>query len=202
VAETKTTPDKIGLTRGKAVLVGALGVTLVGVLYVQFAGSETGNLPTLKSSTRLEPLTRSMSHRSSAMPDEKSDQQLQAVLAELSHTRWKTPPLAEVLAHDPFALPASFPQPPQALRPTDLSHDGADTSPAAANARQLADAVERMGRQLEELQQRGVHVIVNERDQYVAMIGDRTVYVGDEINGFTVTAIEPDGVRVEMKGGP
>jgi hypothetical protein len=57
-----------------------------------------------------------------------------------------------------------------------------------------------MQKQLEELQQRGVHVIVNLRDEYVAMIGDRTVHVGDEINGFIVTAIEPDGVRVERKG--
>jgi hypothetical protein len=30
------------------------------------------------------------------------------------------------------------------------------------------------------------------------MIGDRTVHVGDEINGFTVTEIDPKtGVRVE-----
>jgi hypothetical protein len=31
------------------------------------------------------------------------------------------------------------------------------------------------------------------------VIGDRTIHVGDEINGFIVTAIEPDGVRVEGK---
>ena len=53
--------------------------------------------------------------------------------------------------------------------------------------------------QLEELKQRGVHVIVSKNDQYVAMIGDRMIHVGDEINGFTVTAIDPEGVRVERK---
>jgi hypothetical protein len=43
-------------------------------------------------------------------------------------------------------------------------------------------------------------VIVRERDQYAAMIGDRIVHVGDEINGFTVTVIDPaSGVRVERK---
>jgi hypothetical protein len=31
------------------------------------------------------------------------------------------------------------------------------------------------------------------------MIGDRTLHVGDEIDGFTITAIEADGVRVERK---
>ena len=50
--------------------------------------------------------------------------------------------------------------------------------------------------------QRGVHVIVREGDQYVAVIGDRMLHVGDEINGFTVTAIDPDGVHVERKESP
>ena len=33
----------------------------------------------------------------------------------------------------------------------------------------------------------------------MAMIGDRMVHVGDEINGFTVTEIDPQGVHVERK---
>ena len=37
------------------------------------------------------------------------------VAAELiDKTRWKSPPLAKVVGYDPFALPASFPQPPKA----------------------------------------------------------------------------------------
>jgi hypothetical protein len=63
----------------------------------------------------------------------------------------------------------------------------------------LVDEVAKLRDELEKLRQRGVGVIVRERDKFVAMIGDRTVHVGDEINGFTVTAIEPDGVRVERK---
>jgi hypothetical protein len=47
-----------------------------------------------------------------------------------------------------------------------------------------------------------VHVIVRERDAYVAVIGDRLLHVGDKINEFTVTAIDPDGVHVEMKESP
>ena len=66
-------------------------------------------------------------------------------------------------------------------------------------ASQLADTVAKLQTELEELRQRGVSVIVKQHDEYVAMIGDRTIHVGDEINGFTVTAIEPDGVRVERK---
>ena len=56
--------------------------------------------------------------------------------------------------------------------------------------------------QLEELKQRGVHVIVREGDQYVAWIGDRMLHVGDKINGFTVTAIDTDGVHIERKESP
>jgi len=73
---------------------------------------------------------------------------------------------------------------------------------ASADADELATAIEQMRMQLEELQQRGVQVIVRGRDKYVAMIGDRMVHVGDVINGFTVTAIEPDGVRVERNVDP
>ena len=36
----------------------------------------------------------------------------------------------------------------------------------------------------------------------MAMIGDRMLHVGDEINGFTVTEIDPKGVRVERKVSP
>jgi hypothetical protein len=74
-----------------------------------------------------------------------------------------------------------------------------DSTAAAAAAAKLAEAIERLQTELKALQERGVHVIIRGRDQYVAMIGDRTLHVGDEINGFTVTAIEPDGVRVERK---
>ena len=42
-------------------------------------------------------------------------------------------------------------------------------------------------------------MVVRDREQYVAVIGDRLVHVGDEINGFTVTAVEPNGVHIERK---
>jgi hypothetical protein len=68
-------------------------------------------------------------------------------------------------------------------------------------SQQRADALEQLRNQLDELKQRGVHVIISKQDQYVAWIGDRMVHVGDDINGFTVTEIDPKGgVRVEMKG--
>jgi hypothetical protein len=105
-----------------------------------------------------------------------------------------------VLAFDPFALPSGFPRSSQA---TVSSRSAAGTAVEGADAEiaadQLADAIESLRMELEELQQRGVRVIIRGRDEYVAMIGDRTIHVGDEISGFTVTAIEADHVRVERK---
>jgi hypothetical protein len=77
--------------------------------------------------------------------------------------------------------------------------DGGRGALAAASAEQLADELQRLQSQLDELKNRGVHVIVSVSGEYVAMIGDRMVHVGDQINEFTVTEIDPSGVRVERK---
>jgi hypothetical protein len=105
-----------------------------------------------------------------------------------------------VLAFDPFALPSGFPRLPQGIGASRSAQDAAvNAADVDVAADQLAEAIESLRMELEELQQRGVRVIIRGRDEYVAMIGDRTIHVGDEISGFTVTAIEPDHVRVERK---
>jgi hypothetical protein len=105
--------------------------------------------------------------------------------------------LAKVIAYDPFPLPAGFPKPPAStgLHVTD------DGSTPEEKSKQIADALAELRMQLDELKERGVHVIVGHKGQYVAMIGDRVVHVGDEIgNGYTVTEIDPKhGVSVDWK---
>jgi hypothetical protein len=105
--------------------------------------------------------------------------------------------LNSVVEHDPFALPDAFPKPALVGAEATPDNDGSAQAVAAANAKALAEAIAQLQLQLAELKQRGVHIVVREGKQYVAMIGDRTLHVGDDINGFTVIAIEPDGVRVE-----
>jgi biotin-(acetyl-CoA carboxylase) ligase len=74
---------------------------------------------------------------------------------------------------------------------------------AADDAKKLAEEVMKLHMELEELQQQGVHVIVRDGDQYAAVIGERMLHVGDKINDFTVTAIDPDGsVHIEKKDSP
>ena len=121
-----------------------------------------------------------------------------AIAAVVDAARWKSPDLESVVDYDPFALPATFPK-PRAIEATGENAEGLVAAAAAKDAKKLADAIYQMQTELQALKERGVQVIVREGDQYVAMIGDRTVHVGEDINGFTVTEIDPGGVVVERK---
>jgi hypothetical protein len=202
VAKTQIPSKQLGLTRGKAVLIGVLSIVFVVVLYVQygkFAGGAEAELPH-RVAARTHPHTPAITPI--AKPAEtavEADDATQAALLEFDQAKWTPPELSKVIAHDPFALPAGFPRPSTSglLGPTALQAEAT----AEEKSKQLADALADLRMQLDELKERGVHVIVGQNDQYVAMIGDRLIHVGDEIgNGFTVTEIDPkEGVRVEWK---
>jgi hypothetical protein len=208
---------RIGLTPGKGAIIGVLAVALVGVVYIQYGSSDEAApvvdalpaeapAPPAQAAAQALPATppQTTDVLETTAPEAVTQQQnavtAGAVTAEFDESKWKSPELTMVVAYDPFALPSAFPQP---VRTADGGQvvDGGEVSGADAEAAaaKLAEAIEDLQTKLRALQERGVHVIINGRDQYVAMIGDRTVHVGDEINGFTVTAIEADGVRVERK---
>ena len=198
MAKAQTTMERIGLTRGKIALIAILTIALGGVMYRQYRPSDAGDVasPSAEEAPR-HGTRRAVGLAQSEATTPQNENDVQAGLTEFDQTKWKPPELTMVIAYDPFAVPASFPQPAREIAGSQMP-DGSDMT-AEFTANQLAEEVERLQTQLEELMQRGVHVIVRQRDEYVAMIGDRTVHVGDEINGFTVTAIEPDGVRIERK---
>jgi hypothetical protein len=205
VVEPQTWPKRIGLTRGKAVIVAALAVTLVVVVYVKYGSSGAAVISSRLiglSGRRPAAKTDSEQAGATAKAQAAASNAASMLSVEVDESRWKSPDLSMVLAYDPFALPAGFPQPPQGAAAANSAQVGtviAEDADLAAD--QLAEAIESLRMELEQLQQRGVHVIVRgrDRDQYVAMIGDRTLHVGDKIGGFTVTAIEADHVRVERK---
>jgi hypothetical protein len=211
VAEAKTS-SKNGLTRGKAILIGVLALVLVVVLYIQFGGAgekparAVGNRPP-RPAVAMQPANSAANQVTAAvgkMPlnAEASKDADAAPIIDAAH--WKSPKIETIVAYDPFALPAAFPQPPKKVAAGMKGKDGLIAAAAADDAKRLAEAVELRVKELEELRQRGVHVIVGEGDHYVAWIDERKLHVGDDINGFTVTAIDPDGgvSIVEKKESP
>jgi hypothetical protein len=210
MAESSKAQTSGGLTRGKAILIAVLGVVLLVVLYVQFGrGGDTNSnavgyiprRPLVVPPASSESTAATAGNAGAAVAKKlESENKLSTTNVVVDETRWKSPNLAEVTDYDPFALPATFPK-PEAEQAGAASVDEVAATAAAEDAKRLADAIEQLQRELDDLEQMGVQVVVRERDQYVAMVGDRTLHVGDEIRGFIVTEIDPTrGVRVERKG--
>lgn len=199
MAKTHTRSRSSGLTRGKAVLIGVLTIVLAMVLYIQYGRYAGGG--------EVADLNAGVSERRGARPPrpaaatlveqaEDAEQAAQTALLEFDQAKWSPREVSQVIAYDPFALPSGFPQPAASGQAAD-----GDGSTAAERSKQLADALAELRMQLDELKERGVHVILGKNGQYVAMIGDRTVHVGDQINEFTVTEIDPkDGIQVDWTG--
>jgi hypothetical protein len=170
-----------------------LATVLAAVLYLQFGGMRSA-----AGRTAPMPAAQADADRSPSADADKQEQESEtdthAARRPVAGAAWKPPDLASVIAYDPFALPARFPQP--SLR-------GSKPATTSENVKHDTDvanrALEQMQQQLDQMRQMGVQVILNGQDQYVALIGDQTIRVGDEINGFTVTEITPAGVRVERK---
>ena len=209
MAEEKALAERIGLTRGKAGLIGVLAVALVVVMYIQYGPSNSDEFVVVaEEASYSPPLPRRPIAAAPAAPTSRPAKPEPAAEASSESTstsqllvssQWKAPDVATIVEYDPFALPPAFPQPLRMVNGQALSSEGLVAADAATRATALADTVAKLQTELDSLRQRGVSVIVKQHDEYVAMIGDRTIHVGDEINGFKVTAIEPDGVRVESK---
>lgn len=202
MADTPSKLKRSALTRGKAALIGILAIVLVGVLYMQRGASDTGvSSEPIASAPRPRAPAPSANQPATSAAEKKTQSDngpRVTIAAVVDETHWQSPNLADVVDYDPFALPATFPRPP-VIGLAASTADGLVAEAAANDAQKLAEVLSRLQMQWEELQQRGVHIIVRERDQYVAVIGDRMVHVGDEINGYTITEIDPQGVHVERK---
>jgi hypothetical protein len=201
MADTQTESKRARLTPAKAALIAVLAVVLVGVLYAQYGGSSAAaDAEPVASMPRRGPGAPAATSILAAKQEKKTQVDIgvpAGTAVVVDETKWKSPNPEDVVDYDPFALPERFPKP----RAIERIATGAEEAAAAAadDAKRLADAIVLLRRQLEDLKQLGVQVIVREGDQYVAMIGDRMVHVGEEINGFTVVGIDPTGVRVERK---
>jgi hypothetical protein len=192
--DSKTNKKKSDAMGPKLVLIGVLSLVLVGVLYLQFGGSKK---PKSAAKPRQSAAEKSSAKKSSELAKEKgapirSDRKLVGSLSQ-----WKSPELAAVVVYDPFALPAAFPRPAATVSTEVVAAKNASSPAELAKQRKAAeDLQQKMQAQLESLKHQGVHVIIKGRDEYVAVIGDQEIRVGDEINGFKVLAIDSNSVRV------
>lgn len=218
MAEAQTSSKK-GLTRGKAILIGVLAVALIVVLYIQFGGGSAKPSGETVAAYRpprpalaVQPVSttaKSVTLASATTPvnaQQPGKDKSASTTPIIDGTHWKSPKVEVIAAYDPFALPPAFPQLPKVKAGgKGIGADGLIAAAAADDAKKMAEAFEKQRIEMDELRERGVHVITfdNKLHQYVAVIGDRTLHVGDMINEFTVTAIDPDdGVHIERKESP
>jgi hypothetical protein len=203
VAEQKTLAQRTNASPQKLALIGVLAVILLGVLYIQFAGSGGEELNQTERIARADrrPNRSPANGKGDAKTAAKDGKSPEFLLESVDRRQWKSPALEEIVRYDPFALPAAFPQPVVAT--TVPGGKGLEGVVVAADTEidldTQAKSIAEMQAKLVELQQRGVRVIIQGKKQATAVIGDRTVRVGDDVDGFTVKAIQSDGVVVERK---
>lgn len=203
MANQATAAKQTGVTPGKLALVGVLAVVLVIVIYIQYGdqlkSTATNTMPT---TTAAKPLSKPAKSQA-AKKEDVADADFTLRKSTGSRATWQAPELGSVVAYDPFALPASFPQPSQGDVENALAQTEAQKT-QDASVQQAALEAERSQLQaaLTSLKQQGVQVIVKREDQYVAIIGGQEVHVGDEFQGFKVVAIDATGVRLAKDLSP
>jgi len=194
VANTTTASAQLGVTPAKLKLIGLLAAILVVVLYIQYGRSGADVAPAAPESR--SPRTSKRANKPARQVPNVSEQAPSIQPVDLA--AWKTPELESVIRYNPFALPATFPQPKPTIVETPSSGiTAAVAAQSALDEQDRLNAVQDMQVELETLKRQGVQVILTKDDQFVAMIGQKIYHVGDEIGGFKITAIDDNGVHVE-----
>jgi hypothetical protein len=202
VADKPTWTKQTGVTPGKLALVGVLAVVLGGVLYIQFGpisqqASTSAPPPAMAAESTASPIDSNAAVDVALAPADAAPSKKTGAVAS-----WQLPELASVVEYDPFALPASFPQPQNADEEAALAHNAVQTQDASVQQAALAAERTKSETELQGLRQQGVQVILRLDNKYAAIVGDKEVHVGDQIDGFTVIAIDADGVRVAKDLSP
>jgi hypothetical protein len=181
----------LGASRGKLILIAVLAVILVLVVAVQFGG-KSGAKETTESESADEASAPEPAAQPSAADDEAAPKRPQTVEISRPWPEWK---LADVLEHDPFATPELL---GRRDNRSDRNADLEREAEAAARREAIAQRRAEQDRLAEQLQKEGVRALVgSSRNGRAAIVGSKTVRVGDVLGEFQVIAIEPDGVVLE-----
>jgi hypothetical protein len=179
-----------GTSRVKLGLACVLGVVFVVVLTIQFGGgSDTKGASAAKSTKDHRRVVSRGASAAKAGPQGGDPQATDGCTAP-----WPRFRVEDVVKHDPFAVSAAF---------AGFQKAAAEAKPdprqeALVRERERLERQAEQDRAFAELEREGVKVvIVGSHCGSVALIGSQTVRVGDELNGFRVVAIEPDGVVLE-----
>jgi hypothetical protein len=192
--------ERYGASPGRLILIGVLAVVLAVVLFLQFGGSSDDDAYDAAIPPKASRLPRPLVEAGNALPTTSGDAEASREwrIETVDRRNWASPDVARVVRYDPFALPAAFPQPVRTAEGTLVDGEGAVVDAGFSEERRAQDMAAIQAK-LEELKQRGVRVIISGHKEAAAVVGDRTVRVGDDLEGFTVKAIEADGVIVERK---
>ena len=171
-------------------------MVLVGVLYLQF-GRTVAAPPAASVSSRARARPAAAKPTASLATKDEPTRPKSIRRKNGNLSRWQPPELATVVEYDPFALPAAFPQPSSAAAEEAIAQsDAASAESLAKQQAALEETKRRMQSELDALRHQGVVVLVKGKDEYVAVIGDQEIRVGDEIKGFRVVSIDAEGVQV------
>ncbi|MBN2477592.1 MAG: hypothetical protein JXB62_23495 [Pirellulales bacterium] len=181
---------QIGASPGKLLLAAGLAVALTVVLIVQFSG--TSNAGDTNRSKRPKKTADRAAPPTSRAGD--APRAPEPVESQPAVNPWPKLGREEVLEYDPFTLPV-------AISRHQVATEAQSRREAEARQRreELAQKEAAWNRALDTLQREGVTAVIgDDRDGNVAVIGSRILRVGDDLEGFRIIAIEPDGVVLQQ----
>jgi hypothetical protein len=194
----KKSMNKYGATPGKLALIGILSIVLFFVVYRNLF-SRSANPP---SSVDHDGAVAATEGKTKQHGDANNDDAthgpiaMDRLAARLRSKPWPNFRLAEVREYDPFALPSAFPRPQETASEV---HGRAETSSgnAAALAAKRAEEAAARAAVIAAIREQGVQVILQNTDEFVAVVGDQEVRVRDELAGHVVVEIGADGIELE-----
>ncbi len=176
MTSTTTSPnflERHGATPGKLKLIALLGCVL---LYVIVSQIPFGGVTSASTKRRTPPTTSS--------PKPAGKQIAPSPIA--TSKPWPAPDLSVIARHDPFALP-----------PWARSASTAGTTRVASGK---PIALKDQKNVLEKLHASGIAVVMIVDGEPLALVGNRQIRVGDDLEGFEVTAITESGILLSEKG--
>ncbi len=199
----------LGATPGKLCLSVVLGIILIVVLYSELSKGGSANAQT----TTVPPPAVARPPRSTATKTT-NGQNPKLIPADVSQLQspndrdiWNAVALDSAFKHDPFAVPAAF-LPPPSENSAPIAQEPTSSVPRADNSlaldkqreeREKQAAAEAKARDdaMNALEKQGVSLVLRDGNEWIAVVGDITIRVGDQLGAFRVVEILPDGVVIE-----